>query len=208
MNTIIPSSSESNDPIHVFLIEDDENDVLLFEHYLKSDTQHAYTVDHSHHLESGLENVRPDYHDILIVDLSLPDADMTKTTTITPVAERQIPVVVLTGHNDEELGIAAIQHGAQDYLVKSHVDGRVLSRAIRYAIERKRQELERTRMLEEIKVLRGLLTVCAHCRKLKNEHDEWEQMESYIQRHSDASFSHGYCPPCLQSFVDQARQLK
>jgi diguanylate cyclase (GGDEF)-like protein len=76
----------------------------------------------------------------VLLDMGLPDAQgvdgLMRIRTIAP----DVPVVVLTGNNDETMGLDALQSGAQDYLVKGHVDGRLLARSIRYAIERMRGE--------------------------------------------------------------------
>lgn len=52
----------------------------------------------------------------------------------------------------------------------------------------------------EIKHLRGLLPICSYCKKIRNDRDYWEQLEGYISRHSDATFSHGICPDCMKTF--------
>jgi hypothetical protein len=53
---------------------------------------------------------------------------------------------------------------------------------------------------EEIKILRGILPICASCKKIRNEEDSWEQPEVYIRNHSEAEFSHGICPDCIPRF--------
>jgi hypothetical protein len=52
--------------------------------------------------------------------------------------------------------------------------------------------------LEEVNLLSGLLSICASCKRIKNERDTWEPLESYLQSHSEAKFSHGVCPDCLR----------
>jgi hypothetical protein len=71
--------------------------------------------------------------------------------------------------------------------------------------ERKRAEEEREElvralqeMLANIKTLRGLLPICAWCKRIRDDEGYWRQVESYISKHSDASFSHGICPECLK----------
>jgi hypothetical protein len=56
----------------------------------------------------------------------------------------------------------------------------------------------------EVKVLRGLLPICAQCKKIRNEKGEWEQMEAYISERSSAFFSHGYCPACARKAFEEA----
>ena len=93
--------------------------------------------------------------------------------------------------------------GAQDYLVKGRVDGPGLLRSIRYAIERKRSEEELIdvvhrleRALSQVKRLSGLLPICAACKKIRDDHGYWSEVEVYIHDHTDADFTHGICPDC------------
>lgn len=58
--------------------------------------------------------------------------------------------------------------------------------------------------LSEIKILEGILPICAQCKKIRNTEDTWVQMESYISKHSGAVFSHGYCPECARKFMEEA----
>jgi hypothetical protein len=61
-----------------------------------------------------------------------------------------------------------------------------------------RVAIQQRLLTEKVQVLEGILPICAHCKKIRNENNEWEQVESYITRHSTAMFSHGICPPCSQ----------
>ncbi|NNG01506.1 MAG: hypothetical protein HKM93_19115 [Desulfobacteraceae bacterium] len=63
-------------------------------------------------------------------------------------------------------------------------------------IANKNQEL--LKVLEEIKTLRGIIPICSYCKKIRDEKGAWDQMETYIQTHSLASFSHGLCPECFE----------
>jgi hypothetical protein len=60
--------------------------------------------------------------------------------------------------------------------------------------------------LGHIKTLRGLLPICAYCKKIRNNHEYWQQVEGYISEHSDAKFSHGICPECYTKFVQPEMQ--
>ena len=117
----------------------------------------------------------------------------------------EVPIVVLTGFDVESFAIQALREGAQDYLVKGQIDGQLLVRAIRYAIERKRVEVERERLVVELKealdkinTLRGLLPICASCKKIRDDKGYWNQIETYFGEHSQAEFSHGICPDCAK----------
>jgi serine phosphatase RsbU (regulator of sigma subunit) len=148
----------------LLLIEDDPGDAFLFQEFLDESGLNArITVARS--LQEAQQRLSPSVH-CVVVDLSLPDAEgleaLEQVLTMAPRAA----VLVLTGLADVHVGIAAVAGGAQDYLVKQDVDGPLLARAIRYAIERKRAE-ETERQLVEARILgrenarleRGLLPV-------------------------------------------------
>ena len=81
--------------------------------------------------------------------------------------------------------------------------------------QRKRQEKERLRLIEElrsalarVKTLSGLLPICASCKKIRNDHGYWEQVEIYIKNHSQADFTHGMCPDCIHKLYPEYAALK
>jgi signal transduction histidine kinase len=100
-------------------------------------------------LSLGEERLRTDDVGVVLLDLSLPDSQGLQTFVRVGERSPETPVVVLSGLDDQDLAIRAVREGAQDYLVKGQVDGVTLTRALRYAIERKRAEQERTRLLRE-----------------------------------------------------------
>jgi len=66
-------------------------------------------------------------------------------------------------------------------------------------MEREKLIGELQEAMDKIKVLRGFLPICAHCKKILNEDGEWQQMEVYVTDHSEAQFSHGVCPDCIKT---------
>ena len=98
--------------------------------------------------------------DAVLLDLSLPDSDGLETFRAARAQAPATPVVVMTGNGDERLALQAVQEGAQDYLVKGDIDGRLVVRALRHAIERARAEAAERRLLqaqrlESLSVLAG-----------------------------------------------------
>jgi len=111
-----------------------------------------------------------------------------------------VPIVVLTALDDETIAVKAVQGGAQDYLIKGRVNSYLLTRALRYALERGKLIRELRDALGKINTLRRLLPICSYCKKIRNDEGYWEEVEAYIEKHSNAMFSHGICKDCLKKF--------
>jgi CheY-like chemotaxis protein len=148
--------------LSVLLVEDDRADALLVEELIADaavDIEFAWKATVSE-AERELARNRPD---CVLLDLNLPDANGIAALERICTVDPNIPIVVLTGLNDEHFGISAVASGAQDYLVKGRVEPETLRRSLLYAIERKRAELtavelhaSRIRAGENARLERGL----------------------------------------------------
>jgi signal transduction histidine kinase len=128
----------------VLLIEDDPADARLIREMLyEVSPELARRLRQADRLAAGIAAAAEARPDIVLLDLSLPDARGFETFRRLQAAVPGLPVVILSGLSDEETAVRSVQGGAQDYLVKGHVDGPTLVRAMRYAIERKRMDVER-----------------------------------------------------------------
>jgi diguanylate cyclase (GGDEF)-like protein/PAS domain S-box-containing protein len=126
------------DTIHVLLIEDNPGDVGLIAEMLEE--RGSFELSSADRLASGLEHLKSNPVSVILLDLSLPDSHGLSTFSKLHVQVPHIPIVVLTGTDDETVGLSAVKAGAQDYLAKGRVEPELLSRTITYAIERKRLE--------------------------------------------------------------------
>ena len=124
--------------ISVLLVEDDDGDALLVEELL-AETLPEAQISRSRTFGDALAELDSGV-DCVLLDLKLPDAEGLDTVDRVRARTTEIPLIVLTGLNDEAAGVAAVAAGAQDYLLKGHVDGDQLARAIRYAIGRRQAE--------------------------------------------------------------------
>ncbi|MBN1756583.1 response regulator transcription factor [bacterium] len=143
-----------NIPIRVFMIEDNTGDIRLIKEMLSEAKVAKFKLTSSKTLEEGLDQIESGGMDVLILDLGLPTSDGLNTLHSVKELDPDLPIVVLTGNKDEDTAIKAVREGAQDYLLKGEVDSRVLVRSLRYAIERKKLEIELTRAREllELKI--------------------------------------------------------
>jgi signal transduction histidine kinase len=134
--------------LRILLVEDNPGDARLIRETLRDAGSPRFELRHADRLSAALPILAAREVDVALLDLSLPDAHGLETVTRALAAAPEVPIVVLTGLDDETVAIQAVQAGAQDYLVKGQVEPGMLSRALRYAMERKRLEAERARLLE------------------------------------------------------------
>jgi sigma-B regulation protein RsbU (phosphoserine phosphatase) len=134
-------------PVRILLVEDNPGDARLLRETLRDAESLRFELAHAGRLSEALERVRAGAVDVVLLDLSLPDAHGMETVQRMLEAAPAVPIIVLTGLTDETVAVHAVQAGAQDYLVKGTVEGATLGRAIRYAVERKRLEMERAALL-------------------------------------------------------------
>jgi diguanylate cyclase (GGDEF)-like protein len=159
------------------LVEDNPGDARLVE-ILLSEAGPAFEVSHAGRLGEALEELDRLGFDVVLLDLSLPDSSGFETVERVRMAVPQMPVVVLSGRDDEQIALRALQGGAEDYLVKGQGDGDLIARAIRYAIERKKAE-ERLAYLAQYDPLTGLANRALF-------HDRLEQALARAARSGDA----------------------
>ena len=129
---------------------------------------------------------------LAIVDWMMPVLDGIELCRRIRAATLRSPVyvILLTARSSRRDLVAGLEAGADDYLTKPfdpdelrariHVGQRTLA------------------LIANIKRLTGLLPICSYCKRIRSDEDYWEQVESYISDHTDARFSHGICPPCLE----------
>jgi two-component system cell cycle response regulator len=153
------------EPIHALLVEDSHEYARLIQLLLAEDGR--FQVETASRLSEALERLAAGGLDVVLLDLSLPDAGGIDTFSKAHEAFPHVPIVVLTGLDDEALAMEAVKRGAQDYLVKGHVEDPVLVRSIRYAVERNRMqaELRQQALVDELTGLynrRGFTTLADH----------------------------------------------
>lgn len=144
-----------NPVIQVLLIEDNPADALMLREAVRVDVLSSFEFTVAESLTSGLEILRDKQFDVILLDLGLPDSQGLKSFETVHSAFPEKPVVVLSGSADQRLALEAVQSGAQDYLVKGPTGWEIASRAMRYAIERKRME-ERLQYMATHDALTGL----------------------------------------------------
>lgn len=127
-------------PLRLLIIEDDIVDRKLLERLLAQSTLGACDVRNADRLATALTLLREHSFDVVLLDLGLPDSQGMESVSRLQVHAPHVPIIVLSGLDDENTATQAVQMGVQDYLIKGQVDASLLMRAIRYAMERKKAE--------------------------------------------------------------------
>ncbi len=157
--------------------------------------------------------------DIILLDIIMPGMDgyqvcmELKDNKVTS----DVPVVFLTSKDETKDIVKAFEYGAVDYLIKpfrkeemlirvnNHVEYKLARDYQRKLIEGKNQliaELEKA--LKEIKTLRGLIPICLHCKRIRDDdRGYWKKLEQYIGEHSEVQLSHGICPECIEKYYPE-----
>jgi len=138
------------DTVHILLIEDNDEQVVFLRRLLSESEAGEFELHVAGNLEMGLARLKDGGIHLILLDLALPDSDGLETFLRVVEAEPDLPLVVLSGMDDVALAIEIVQLGAQDYLVKGHVDNHLLIRSLQYAIERKRIQIQIKRANDQL----------------------------------------------------------
>ncbi len=139
---------EEHEVREVLLVEDNRIDAQLIRRLLRRVSTSYYRITHVRTLNDAVLSAEELSPDVILADLNLPDSRGTDTVASLQTAYPDIPLIIVSAWEDEAVSLRSVKAGAQDYLVKGHIDGANLHRVIRYAIERKRTELELVRLAQ------------------------------------------------------------
>jgi len=152
---------------------------------------------------------QPDAPLMVILDWMMPEMDGLEVCRQVREAPRSISpyIILLTANHGVDQLVTGMEAGADDYLTKPYnrdelrvrlnVGVRIVELQTRLA--ERVQDLEAA--LDHVKQLEGILPICSYCKKVRDDHDYWQSVESYVIAHSDAHFSHGICPSCYEATV-------
>ncbi|WP_426559444.1 GGDEF domain-containing response regulator [Dapis sp. BLCC M172] len=122
--------------LNTLLVEDNPGDAFLIKQLLKIESSLNFNVAHCDRLSLAIKQLNEEKIDVILLDLGLPDSQGFETISHMIEIAPNIPIIVLTGRDDEDFSVQVVQKGAQDYLVKSEISAEVLIRSIRYSLER------------------------------------------------------------------------
>lgn len=152
----------------------------------------------------ALKYARATPPDLILLDIRMPDMNGFEVIQELKIHEatREIPVIFISALSDIEDKVKAFKLGGVDYVTKPFQEEEVLIRVethlrlhkLQRCLEHNNAQLQEA--LENVKTLKGLLPICANCKKIRDDQGGWQQIEIYIKNRSEASFSHGICPEC------------
>jgi len=152
---------------------------------------------------------QPDAPRIAILDWMMPGLDGVDVCRHVRARESGDPayILLLTAKGNKADIVSGLEAGADDYIVKPFDREELRARlqagirivTLQAALALRVRELEEA--IGRVRTLQGLLPICSYCKRVRNDGDYWQQVESYVSDHSDARFSHGICPDCYESVV-------
>lgn len=151
---------------------------------------------------------------LAILDVMLPDIDGFDVLRRLRARRPDLPVLMLTARDDLPSKVAGLEAGADDYLTKPF-DPPELRERLRVGcriIDLQSRLADRVAELEialaNVKQLQGLLPICAYCKSIRDDHNYWQRVESYLADHADVRFTHGICPNCLEQEMKSFSAVK
>ncbi|GAK52023.1 two-component response receiver and regulator protein [Candidatus Moduliflexus flocculans] len=200
------------DAYNILVVDDTPENLELLTQIL---AMQGYHVRPAINGQVALHTIQATPPDLILLDIIMPGIDgfeICRQVKANPDTH-DIPVIFISALDDAENKIKAFEVGGVDYISKPFYPEEVNARvATHLALREMYRELqEKTAQMQEaldnVKTLSGLLPICASCKKIRDDHGYWTQLEKYIERHSDALFSHGLCPDCLRKFYAEIREV-
>jgi len=198
-------------PLRVLIVDDQESIRELLRRQLEK-IGHTVVGKASNGLQAIelIESLNPD---IVLMDIEMPKMDGLEATRII-LDKNPKPIILLTSHEDSEMVRQASQAGAGAYLLKppsvDEIERTMIIAAARFAdlMELRRLNSKLTEALNNVKVLSGLLPICANCKSIRDDKGYWAAVEEYITENTEAHFSHSLCPKCIDKLYPDYKPKK
>jgi len=197
----------------VLIAEDDQVSQRILSRALENFGYEVMVADNGVQALNELQN-----HDspaLAILDWMMPGMDGVEVCRLVRATDKSPPpyIILLTAKETKESIVQGLQSGANDYVVKPFDFNELRARVqVGERMVNLQEELaSRVRDLEaalaHVKRLRGLLPICAYCKKIRDDRNYWHDLEAYVRDHSDVDFSHGVCPECFQRTLQELKGL-
>lgn len=163
----------------------------------------------------ALEAAKTEAPDLILLDIMMPGMDGYQVCRALKQDSflKHIPVIFISAMDQVEHKVKGFDVGGVDYVIKPFQNKEVLARVgihmalrtLQRDLEKKNRYLEQLnrdlqKALNELKTLRGIIPICSHCKKIRDDKGYWNQIEAYLEEFSDAEFSHSICPKCAKKY--------
>jgi CheY-like chemotaxis protein len=211
---MMPKKPDEKQTPLLLIVDDVETNIEVLANLLGD---RSYGIAFATSGEQALAMVEELDPDLILLDIMMPGMDGLEVCRVLKrrPSTREIPIIFLTARTEVEDIAGGFEAGAVDYVTKPFQAAELLARVhvhielktTRDAQKRLIEELHEA--LEEVRLLSGLLPICSFCKKIRDDQGYWQQVEDYISRHSQATFSHGICPQCMREhFPDLAKRFQ
>jgi len=195
----------------ILVVDDMPETVELLKDILEKEGYRVYCSENGKLAKESIETHHPD---LVLLDIHMPVMNGFELFKWMRTREesRDITVIFLSAHMESDVRIIGLKMGAVDYITKPCDREELLTRIqihmeLRHARSLLQSQNETLRLtnvqlklaLDNIKVLRGLIPICANCKKIRGDEGYWEAVDKYLSEHSEVRFSHGICPDCMKS---------
>ena len=186
--------SEQAEKSKILIVDDMPENIRMLIEILKADFATIPAVNGETALKKAQAEPIPD---LVLLDILMPDIDGYEVCKKLKENEatKDIPVIFITAVSEAMDEAKAFTLGAVDYIAKPFNPATVKAR-VKTHIRLSKTVKKLQKALADIKRLQGLIPICSQCKKIRDDKGFWNQIEAYIQDHSEAEFSHGICPEC------------
>jgi CheY-like chemotaxis protein len=195
--------------MRILIAEDNLTSRILLKALLEKDGHEVTVTVNGAEAWQALQ--RPDAPELLVLDWMMPEMDGLEVVRRVRalLTDRPAYIIMLTSMDEKGKVVAALDAGANDYLAKPFDSGELRARV---EVGRRMLELQNSlasknevlrQALDHIKTLRGIIPICMSCKKIRDDQGYWNQLESYVSKHTEAEFSHGVCPECLDKLYPE-----
>jgi CheY-like chemotaxis protein len=206
---------------NILIVDDKNANLVLLEHNLNG---LGLNVVKAKSGQEALDKINDFDFALVLLDVQMPGMSGFETAEAIRKnpATKYVPIIFITAMcSQDALKFQGYESGAVDYLIKP-VEEQILKSKVKIfielyqqkkLIEKQREELSKKvealkKAMEEIKALQGIIPICVHCKKIRDDQGFWESVEKYIESHTDVGFSHGICPDCLtEHFPEYAEEI-
>ncbi|MCP4215630.1 MAG: response regulator [bacterium] len=178
----------------LLVVDDSYKNIELLKKVL---ADRKYELEFAFDGQEALEKAFSRIYDLILLDIMMPEMDgyeVCKRLKKSPKA-KDIPVIFLTSRTSTDDIVKGFEYGAADYVTIPFNASELLVRV--------KTHLNLKRAMDEVKTLRGILPICASCKKIRDDKGYWKQVEEYIENNTEIEFSHGLCPGCLETLYPE-----